>query len=1017
MRTNPVALFAVFAFSIATPLLRAQCVSLTTAGTPSAQDFSSLALTGTSSTLPLGWYLLETAANANLTYTAGTGSSNSGDTYSLGVAASTERAFGTLQSGSLVPTIGACFTNNTGVTLTSLNITYTGEQWRLGALARPDRLDFSYSTTATGLASGGYTSFAALNFIAPTTSGTVGALNGNIAPNRTGVSDSIGGLAIAPGTTIWIKWTDLNATGADDALAIDDFSLTPLASSTPQLSLNNVSQVEGDAGTSAFTFTVLLSTASAAPVTFDIATADGSALAGSDYTAKSLTAQSIPAGQLSYTFTVNVGGDTTPEPDESFLVNVTNVSANANTSDGQGLGTILNDDIVPISSIQGQGNRSPFEGSTVLTRGIVTAHIRDGFFIQTPDAQADGDPLTSDGVFVFSTQRPARGSLVSVSGRVVEYSDDDVTIPITEISNTPVIAVLSSGNTLPNSITLGNADFAFQQPCTGGARIDRLERYESMRVTVPSLRTVTGTELSGSDFDQNGMFYAVLSSYMGRPLREAGIECNALPNVTLPANVPFFDSNPEVFGVDTDRQTGIALANLAAGATLTNITGVLDYRERTYTIAPDAAIVAPAIPSSVPVRAPRAAEFTIASMNVERLGTVDADIQKVATVIKDKLRSPDIIAFQEAANIGRLQSIAAKLNAQLTPNPLYEAILLTSPNDSIHSGLLVKTYVARGSLKRVDVQGVPELLGVSQVDPLCGNNDVNDRPPLLVRTIVNGPVDSLQVTVLALHQKSLIETDDPASGNCNRRKRQLQSDFLAQQIQLLNSENLVVLGDLNAFTPNDGLVDVVGDLIGAPAPADQVIAPVPDYVNPNLIQLSELLLPSQERWSYLFHGDAQVLDHILINTRLLANVSGFQFLHNNAPFPGSLKFDYTRPERISDHDNPIAYYITGTPAEVTASIRVTSSGLLYNRQTQTYSGTLTLTNTTALPLAGPLQVVVTELPAGVTIENRNGEFQNNPFLTYNGGLAPAQQVTIPIVLKNPTAARLNWVTRIYAGTL
>jgi hypothetical protein len=102
-------------------------------GAAYSQNFDTLALSGTSSTVPTGWQFIETGTNANTTYTAGTGSSNAGDTYSFGAADSADRAFGGLLSGSLVPTIGASFTNNTGSVITSLEISYTGEQWRLGA--------------------------------------------------------------------------------------------------------------------------------------------------------------------------------------------------------------------------------------------------------------------------------------------------------------------------------------------------------------------------------------------------------------------------------------------------------------------------------------------------------------------------------------------------------------------------------------------------------------------------------------------------------------------------------------------------------------------------------------------------------------------------------------------------------------------------------------------------------------------------------------------------------------------
>src|SRR5207237_378419 len=108
--------------------------------------------------------------------------------------------------------------------------------------------------------------------------------------------------------------------------------------------------VERNSGTTNATFTVTLSPpAPGADVTFDIATQDKTAnTANNDYVAKSLTNQIIPADQTSYTFTVIVNGDNTVEPDETFFVNVTNVTAAAVT-DGQGVGTIQNDDLPALS--------------------------------------------------------------------------------------------------------------------------------------------------------------------------------------------------------------------------------------------------------------------------------------------------------------------------------------------------------------------------------------------------------------------------------------------------------------------------------------------------------------------------------------------------------------------------------------------------------------------------------------------------------------------------------------------
>jgi hypothetical protein len=68
--------------------------------------------------------------------------------------ATAERALGGLQSGTLIPVFGACFTNNSGAALAGPAIGYTGEEWRLGAAGRLDRLDFQFSTNATSLNTG-----------------------------------------------------------------------------------------------------------------------------------------------------------------------------------------------------------------------------------------------------------------------------------------------------------------------------------------------------------------------------------------------------------------------------------------------------------------------------------------------------------------------------------------------------------------------------------------------------------------------------------------------------------------------------------------------------------------------------------------------------------------------------------------------------------------------------------------------------------------------------------------------
>jgi hypothetical protein len=209
------------ALSLAAAVVPAAAVTITSFNTVFAENFDSLSTTGPAN----GFTFLESGSASDTGYAAGTGSSATGNTYSFGATGDSDRAFGTLRSGSLASTLGAPIVNLTGGTITDLTIQYTGEQWRLGALGRLDRLDFAYSTTAGGLTGGSWTDVDALDFVAPINSGSTGALNGNLAANRITLSYTLSGLGFSSGSTLWLRWTDFDASGSDDGLGIDDFSI------------------------------------------------------------------------------------------------------------------------------------------------------------------------------------------------------------------------------------------------------------------------------------------------------------------------------------------------------------------------------------------------------------------------------------------------------------------------------------------------------------------------------------------------------------------------------------------------------------------------------------------------------------------------------------------------------------------------------------------------------------------------------------------------------------------------
>ena len=186
---------------------------------------------------------------------------------------------------------------------------------------------------------------------------------------------------------------------------------------------------------------------------------------------------------------------------------------------------------------------------------------------------------------------------------------------------------------------------------------------------------------------------------------------------------------------------------------------------------------------------------------------------------------------------------------------------------------------------------------------------LNDRPPLVLRAGVRDPISlsELEVTVIVNHLRSLSGVDGN-DGLRIRAKRRAQAEFLANLIQARQStEHVISVGDYNAFPFNDGFVDSIGTIKGQPTPADQVALASPDLVDPNLTNLGDGLGP-QQQYSFVFDGNAQALDHILVNALALRRFSRVAYARSDADFPESLRAVAARPERLSDHDAIVAYF-------------------------------------------------------------------------------------------------------------
>lgn len=608
--------------------------------------------------------------------------------------------------------------------------------------------------------------------------------------NALGTSLQLQGTGTTYGDFVWNATSLANTQNAPNTGQTFTGGGTPTPTPTPSLSVNDVTQAEGNVGTTTFTFTVSLSSAALSDVTFDIATADGTAQDGNpggedtDYIAKSETGRTITTGNSSTTFTVNVDGDTTGEANETFFVNVTNITGGALAGDTQGLGTITNDDFViaAIHTIQGSGDSSPFNSQAVTTRGIVTLLKTNGYFLQEPDATADADPNTSEGIFVFTSSAPtvAVGHDVTVSGTVSEFGTGGTN---TEIINPTGTIINSTGNGLPTAVVLTTT---ILDP-TAPPGHPQLEKYEDMLMT-GSLTTVAPND---SFFD----VYTVLST-VARPLREPGIEIS-LPAVPPDPTsgvpdccIPRWDENSERLSVDTNGRAGSTGVAITSSVSLGTITGPLDFAFAEYHLIPESNPVISNI-SAIPVPTPLANEFTVANFNIENFANGITQRLKASLAIRNVMRYPDIIGHEEILDLASLQALATQVNSDTVtagdPNPVYVAYLIPAPSGGTqHVGFLVKSA-------RVQVNSVTqERAAETYINPLNGLPEtLHDRPPLVLKATVdpNG-LNPRTVIVVVNHPRSFIDVDqDPGDGPRVRAKRKAQGESIADLMQQLQTNN------------------------------------------------------------------------------------------------------------------------------------------------------------------------------------------------------------------------------------
>ena len=566
--------------------------------------------------------------------------------------------------------------------------------------------------------------------------------------------------------------------------------------------------------------------------------------------------------------------------------------------------------LLTIYEIQGAGALSPYDGTIVTTNdNIVTAVGPEGFTIQTPDANIDANPETSEGIYVFTNSPPtvALGDQVDIMGEVEEF------FGFTLITNNPIINIDSSGNPLPMPIIL-SSNTPSPNPISPSCAAGKMECFESMLVQMSGI-TVSPSQSFGSD----PIAEAKIVVATDRTFREPGIEYPGLPGLQV------WDSNPEIFEIDPDR-LGLANQVFTSGVQF-DATGVIGYEFNDYELWPTSYSIntVPTIP--VPVRAPINGEMTIASLNMFRFfndiddpavnGRDDSVVStieyatrraKFVNYIRDVLGNPDILAVQEVENLVVLNDLAADI---LADSGISYTAQLIEGNDigTIDVGFLLKDTVSINSLTQ---------LGAADTFTFESTNYVlHDRPPLLLEASYTGNGMNFDVGVFVVHTRSFNGIDDLTSGEFVRNKRQLQSQSIATMAQDFQTSNpnipMILVGDFNAYEFGDGYVDVIGQIRGVADPLGSLIPGI-YLTNPPLTN-QVLTVPVNQRYSFNFNGNAQVLDHALTSTYADIWVRGFEFGVGNSDVIRTEIDNANNSLHSSDHDGFVLFMMTDFDAD------------------------------------------------------------------------------------------------------
>jgi predicted extracellular nuclease len=595
------------------------------------------------------------------------------------------------------------------------------------------------------------------------------------------------------------------------------------------------------------------------------------------------TGLTFPTTGSDFTFTRKATGAGLQDTDD----NAADFDGPAGSANGTACGIPCEPPPTPlaIDAIQGSGNTTPHNGQLVQITGVVIGVDNQqgvsnfvnldprqaGIYVETPTADQDADPATSEGIFVGglgAADRSAKhiGKTVTVTGKVTELFN------LTAIDAGGRAPVFGAKSGLPAPVTIDPAQAAAQTTLSNGTR-PYYETLEGMRV-----RLAVGTADSGGT-DKFGELFLRPGTTRERVFRNAAFPVGPPDLLNLGQDAGSRDVDPTNPSHTPSSTTRV---NADLFDSVTDAVGPFGFAFSEYQIIPQPG-AAPHVhrgPIRYPPSVPRQPRDTlrVANFNMENLFAagmvddghtftqreVDAKTTRLADAVGHILHSPDLVVTEEVASPIPLALVARKLRD-------YTSIWLPS-TDARHIavGLLVKDGVEIFNIKQLAVDATTTLSGCAD-DPT--SHKLFERPPLQVDVRKDG----LDFTLIGNHLASQSHPEP-----C----RQAQADVLHDATAALEAagRQVMVIGDLNDFEDS-------------PALTQNLVAP--GVTLQNLWSQA----PADNRYSFQFDGQLQTLDHVFVTNGLHAAVQDVRYVHFDNDY---FERDETRHAAgVSDHDTPL----------------------------------------------------------------------------------------------------------------